>query len=118
MAKILSVSYDGVLLDTRHQILSTRTGYAVTSVRGFAEALKVCSSNHQFDLLIVGHSIPHSEKEALIQAFRANRPTAPVVALKRHGEDAVPGADVLIEPNPPELLRSVANLVSGKGTAA
>ncbi len=117
MAKILSVSYDGVLLDTRHQILSTQTGYAVTSVRGFAEALKVCSSNHPFDLLIVGHSIPRSEKEALIQAFRANRPTVPVVALKRHGEDA-PGADISIEPSPHELLRSVANLVAGRGTAA
>ena len=118
MAKILSVSYDGVLLDTRHQILSARAGYSVTSARGFAEALQVCSSDQQFDLFIVGHSIPHSDKEALIQAFRAQRSTALVVVLKLDWESAVAGADMAIEPSPHELLKSVANLLSGRGTAA
>lgn len=117
MVSILSVSYDQVLLTTRQQVLQTK-GYAVTSVRGMSAALKACSNGASFDLLILGHSIPHAEKQTIIEAFRANRPEGPVIALKRHGEKPVRDADLEIEPNPPELLEAVAKLISGMGTAA
>jgi hypothetical protein len=116
MAKILSVSYDEALLVTRHQILERQTDHAVTSVRGFSEALNACRSDEQFNLLIVGHSILHRQKEELIHAFREKHPKAAVIALKRQDETVVRDADLLIDPNPQELLKSVGNLLSGQGT--
>lgn len=117
MPRILSVSYDVALLDTRQKILSSKPGNVVTSARGMAEALKLCNSSERIDLFVLGHSIPHSEKEALVQAFRANHPAAQVIALKRVGEEMVHGADLFIEPNPHELLKSVAKLFSANGTS-
>jgi CheY-like chemotaxis protein len=117
MAKILSVSYDEALLTTRQKILERR-GHSVTSACGLQDALQLCMSNAPFDLFIVGHSIPHGEKQALISHFRANHPDEPVVALKRYGEQQVEGASLLIEPNPGELVRAVDGLVSGKDAGA
>lgn len=113
MAKILSVSYDETLLVTRHKILESR-GYEVTSALGIRDAVQQCSSDTPFDLFILGHSIPHEEKEALIYHFRANRPSTPVVALKKIGEERVRGADVVIEPNPYELLDAAVKLISSE----
>ena len=109
MAKILSVSYDEVLLTTRQQILEKR-GDNVTSACGFQYALQLCDSNTEFDLFIVGHSIPHEEKETLVGHFVAKRPAARVIALKRMGEKQVQGASLLVEPNPTELLSAVRKL--------
>jgi DNA-binding NtrC family response regulator len=112
------VSYDEALLTTRQQILSRQTDYAVMSVRDFSEALNACRSDEQFDLLIVGHSIPHTQKEELIHAFREKHPKAAVIALKRQDETVVRDADLLIEPHPNELLKSVGNLLSGHWSRA
>jgi len=114
--RILSVSYDQSLLRTRQQILESK-GHTVTSACGLTNALEHCDSDTPFDLFILGHSIPHAEKESLIEHFRAKRPAAQVVALKRIGEEYVTGADLLIEPNPRELLDAV-NLISGRGGIA
>ncbi len=117
MADILSVSYLPSLLETREQLLKSE-GYEVTSARDLNAALKACKGSKRFQLLIVGHSIPHAEKDLLIEAFRTNYPAAPILALKRIGEQPARGADLVIEPEPVELLRSVASLISGEGTAA
>lgn len=61
MARILSVSYDVSLLGTRQMILQNQ-GHEVVSALGFTEALKQCQSSKKFDLFILGHSIPHSDK--------------------------------------------------------
>jgi DNA-binding response OmpR family regulator len=89
----------------------------VTSIGTLAEALEACKSSVPFDLLIIGHSIPHSEKVELIQAFRSRRSEKPVIALKRASEGLVSGADLFVDPNPTELLDSVTRLLSGRGTA-
>jgi CheY-like chemotaxis protein len=114
---ILSVSYDGTLLKTRQLILES-AGYAVKSVRTLKHALALCKSSTQFDLLIVGHSIPQPEKQELMEAFRVKRPAVPVVALKKGGEETVRGADLWIEPRPTVLLTTVAKLTSPRKTAA
>ena len=109
MANILSVSYDEALLTTRQQILEKR-GHSVTSASGLEGALQLCDSNTEFDLFIVGHSIPHEQKETLIEHFTAKRPAARVIALKRIGEQQVQGATLLVEPNPTEILSAVRKL--------
>jgi len=51
----------------------------------------------------MGHSIPESDKRALIAEFRKNS-TAPVLALHRMGDSRLDGAEQTITPDHPELL--------------
>ena len=85
--RILSVSYDMSLLATRKMLLEQK-GYAVVNALGFSKALASCRDGG-FDLFILGHSIPHDDKLALIEAFRAHC-SAPIVSLERHGEARCP----------------------------
>ncbi len=118
MVRILSVSYDESLLKTRHLMLE-QCGYEVVSALGFTDALKHCTSNHAFDLFVLGHSIPTHDKQELVRAFRATQDTA-VLALKRPGEDlASIGADFQAEPSDPAgMLELVARIVQSRATAA
>ncbi len=76
--RILSVSYDMSLLATRKMLLEQK-GYSVENGLGFSKALALCRDGG-FDLFILGHSIPHDDKLALIESFRAHCP-APIVSL-------------------------------------
>jgi len=106
--RILSVSYDPNLLATRRMLLEQR-GYTVTSTLGFTQAIAHCKIGG-FDLFILGHSIPTSDKQELIKTFRESCP-APILSLERIGEDAV-ASDYRVYPdNPEELLRTVSRIV-------
>ncbi len=109
MPHILSVSYDETLLSTRQLLLEAR-GYTVTSAEGFVEAKRLCMAG-SYDLLIMGHSIPHTDKEALIVETRAHC-HAPVLALLRPGEPELEQATKSIDAiNPQLLLDTVAQLL-------
>jgi DNA-binding response OmpR family regulator len=111
MPHILSVSYDEALLNSRQMVLESR-GYRVTSAWGFQLAFHACKSG-KYDLFILGHSIPATDKEALIQEFRAHCP-APVIALTRINEPRVRGADYQSEPDPKILVALMERILSGK----
>ena len=109
MARILSVSYDNPLLRTRHMLLETQ-GHEVVSSLGFTESLKHCHEGN-FDLFLLGHSIPHSDKLQLVKTFRKECP-APIISLRRNaGEERVDGADYHIEPDPEPLLALVHKIL-------
>ena len=110
MAKqILSVSYDEALLRTR-ELLLRREGYGVISALGFAEAVEQCQ-NGSFDLFILGHSIPNRDKRELVSRFRA-RSNAPVLGLRRHGEDPLDDARYHAYPDDIEgLLKTVSTIL-------
>lgn len=111
MARILSVSYDEPLLRTRHMLLQ-HSGYDTVSSLGFTESLQHCRQG-SFDLFILGHSIPYSDKKQLVQTFRSIC-TAPIISLRRSsGEQLVDGADYHIEPDPEPLLELVQRIVGG-----
>jgi len=116
MTRILSVSYDSTLLSSR-QLLLESLGCQVISAHEFEEAMRHCKSGASFQLFVLGHSIPQTEKEALIAAFRARR-CAPVIALKRFGEQPATAADFLIEPDPSQLLKIVSRVVSERAASA
>jgi DNA-binding response OmpR family regulator len=99
--RILSVSYDQSLLATR-QIMLEQKGYKVTSALGFTAALEHCTSR-DFDLFILGHSIPTRDKEELVAHFRQNCP-APVLSLERMGEPRMTNCDFHVSPDEPEQL--------------
>jgi DNA-binding NtrC family response regulator len=108
---ILSVSYDVSLLATRKMLLEQK-GYAVENALGFSKALAFCR-NGGFDLFILGHSIPHDDKLALIESFRTHCP-APIVSLERHGEDFVP-CDYHASPDAPDkFLETIENILAGR----
>jgi PleD family two-component response regulator len=112
MARILSVSFDEQLLRTREMILED-IGHQVVSALGFRDAMKECQNAEAYELFILGHSIPHSDKEALISAFRA-RNRAPVIALKRADERPVNGADFEVEPEPNQVVKLVGRIMADK----
>src|SRR5215469_10927978 len=93
---ILSVSYDESLLRTREWILQG-AGFAVTSALGFTEALVHCQ-NSAFDLAVIGHTVPKSDRIALINQVRKHNHTR-VLILRRLGDEHVPEADHSIEPS-------------------
>ena len=115
MARILSVSYDQLLLQTRQMLLKA-SGYDVTSALGFKESIHHCEKG-EFDLFILGHSIPLADKEALIEAFRKSCPGV-IVSLRKTNESDVLGADYYIEPDPRRLLALVAKVLGDKSNRA
>jgi DNA-binding response OmpR family regulator len=115
MARILSVSYDEPLLRTRHMLLQ-QSGYETVSSFGFIASLQHCKHG-KFDLFILGHSIPQSDKQQLVEEFRRVCP-APIISLRRNpGEQLVDGADYHLEPDPEPLLNLVERVLSGKAAA-
>jgi|SRR5579871_5802615 len=109
MAHILSVSYDALLLQTRQLLLQSR-GYTVTSAEGYVDAIRKCRAGG-YDLLIIGHSIPHTDKEAIMAETKQHCP-APVLALLRSNEPELAGAAESVDASRPELLiEAVARLV-------
>jgi len=108
--RILSISYDPMLLKTRQHLLELQ-GYEVVSAEGFTEATERCQAE-TFDLVVMGHSIPHKDKEALFDLIQRRCP-APVIALLRAGEEPLRGAAGSADPmNPTEFLKAVGNTLS------
>lgn len=102
MAHILSVSYDSTLLMTR-ELLLQQMGHTVTSVEGFARAFAACDSGTKFDLLILGHSIPHDDKAAILVKTK-NTCRCPVLALLRPNEAPLPNAERSIDSSEPQAF--------------
>jgi DNA-binding NtrC family response regulator len=103
---ILSISYDSALLTTRQWILE-KAGYDVSSALGFAEALEV-SARHDFDLVVMGHSMPQKDKIALFDAIHA-KCSASLLSILRHGDTPIPQASYTVDGNdgPEALLEAV-----------
>lgn len=102
---ILCVSYEDSLLIARRTLLE-RNGYAVTTALGFKESLARCEDGG-FDLFILGHSIPLSDKQRIIEKFRQTN-NAPILALWRHNERVLDTANYLtFSEDSTELLKTV-----------
>jgi DNA-binding response OmpR family regulator len=107
-ARILSVSYDPILLHTRELILR-KAGYSVVSVVGFTTAIKACDDH--VDVVVMGHSIPKEDKRAIVAALREKGCHAPVLSLIRHGDEPIPEAAKAVEPDPQHVLDGIASLL-------
>lgn len=116
MTRILSVSYDQALLSSR-QLLLESLGCEVVSASDFGHALQHCNRGSGFELFVLGHSIPATDKEKLVAAFRTHC-SAPVIALKKFGEEPTSSADFEIEPEPGQLLQVISRVISGHAASA
>jgi CheY-like chemotaxis protein len=93
--RILCISYDESLLQTRQMILE-QAGYTVSPAIGFAKAIERCRTEKKFDLILMGHSMPQQDKAALIAIIRKHCP-APVMSIRKHGEQPLPEADFSLD---------------------
>lgn len=114
--RILSISYDPSLLTTRHMILE-KSGYEVSSALGFAEALEICQNRHDFDLVLMGHSMPQKDKIALYNELRPACP-APLLSILRYGDSPIPQAKYSVRANdgPEALLEAVRDALEKPDT--
>lgn len=111
-ARILSASYDEPLARTR-QMLLEREGYEIVSALEFDSSIERCKEGN-FDLFILCHSIAHSEKLRMVEHFRRVCSVA-IISLRRTlGEQIVEGTDYSIDPDPEELVETIAKIVRGK----
>jgi len=107
---ILIISYNEQLLIQR-RILLEEAGYQVSSALGLKEALANCKDGG-YDLLILGHSIPHADKVGLVRTFRIHC-LAPILSLWERGEMIADTVDYLTFSDAPEkLLGNVAAILA------
>jgi DNA-binding response OmpR family regulator len=112
MAKrILSVSYDRALLWTR-QMLLEQLGYDVVSAEGFSQAWEAAEKGGTpFDLIILGHSIPPTDKRAMVDHIRRSC-DCPIMALLRPHESPVAEAATSIDAGDPHaFLKAVQTML-------
>lgn len=113
--RVLSISYDHTLLHVREELLK-REGYEVVSAEGFVNALKRCHEGN-YDLVAMGHSIPFSDKRALLEAITRDCPV-PVISLIREGDPDLEGAAAHVDPfQPQEFIRITRSLLVPKTRA-
>ena len=99
--RILSIAYDESLLQTREMILRN-AGFDVTSALGFVEAQGLCGKQ-QFDLVVIGHTIPRNDKLALIQCAK-QRGGAATLCLRKSSDPVLKEADYSTDRTDPGAL--------------
>lgn len=110
-ARILSVTYDPSLAATREMLFSS-VGFQVSSTSNINHALELCANN-EFDLVVIGHSMPMEQTRLLVKGLRLRCDT-PLLVLQRPGESLVAGVDYIFDSteSPALLLESVVNILS------
>lgn len=110
MNRVLSVSCDATLLNSREHVLS-HSGIVVVSALGISNALRSCE-NGDFDLLLLCHSIPTKDKSEIIRRFRQSCGGS-VLAMHKPCEGPVTDADHNFDAgrNPADLVAAVSRIL-------
>lgn len=110
MAKsVLVISWHQSLATTR-ELLLKGAGYLVSSAVGRAEAAALCRS--RADLLVLGHSVPSSEKKEIIASYRQHS-NGPILSLLRSGQQKLQEADFGVEAaDPAEVVQMVRTILN------
>lgn len=115
MPRVLSISYDVSLLQTRALMLS-HEGFEVESAVGFSAAIQACELR-DFDLVIIGHSIPPEDKEAIVKELRRVCAT-PVLALRKANESPLDSAEYNLDSGDPHRFLSYVKEITKQKTRA
>src|SRR3954468_8345633 len=111
MARILSISYNESLLKTR-ELMLRRHHHEVASALGFASAIELCG-RQEFDLVIMGHTIPAKDKQQILVQLRAVCST-PVLALLRANEAHLDSAEYNVESGQPDDFIDLVDKIVNK----
>src|SRR6202140_1336105 len=109
-ARILSVTYDQSLAATREMLFAS-VGFQVSSALTIDQAIQFCAAE-SFNLIVVGHSISRERRQLLLKELR-RRCGTPILALQRHGETPLAGADYIFDSadSPALLLETVVKIL-------
>lgn len=111
--RILSISYDRSLLWTR-QLLLEQLGFDVLSAEGFSQAWEAADNRkNEFDLIILGHSIPPADKKAIVSHMRDSC-SCPILALLRPYESPVSEAAMSIDAGDPHAFLNAVRKMLGQ----
>ncbi len=102
--QILCISWEPELAKQREEIFG-ESGCHVTSVVGLEAAEKAVMDD--FDLLVLGHSVPREHKRRLMRMFRAHS-EAPILSLLAPGQPPLPEATLGVPGTDPDRIRYVA----------
>ena len=99
--RVLSITYDESLLQTREMILS-KAGFDVTSALGFVDAQRLCAEQ-DFDVVVIGHTLPRNDKLALLRCAKQGG-TAATLCLRNPSDPVMTDADYSTDRIDPEGL--------------
>ncbi|HEX3663414.1 MAG TPA: hypothetical protein VHU89_18405 [Acidobacteriaceae bacterium] len=112
MLAAIQIGTDPVLLRTRGAVLET-AGLRVVSVESFVRAMEKILTD-SFDLAILCHSLPRTDRLNFTAAIRRRHPSA-LVLLVSGGRGASTGEedgmDAVLEAEPRGLLRSLRDIL-------
>jgi DNA-binding response OmpR family regulator len=93
-------------------MMLSREGFDVESAVGFSAAVEACKQG-QFDLVIMGHSIPPADKAAIVTQLRAMCDT-PILALHRPNEEPLKSAEYNLDSGDPQSFLSYIKEITGR----
>ena len=109
-ALILSVGCDPKLLDSRRLLLQS-AGYAVVSTHSAKEAVD-CFLAGDFDLVLLCHSLPETERDGIACLIRASGSFTPVVAVATYDGQQDVFASATLDSEPGQLLAGIRDALS------
>jgi DNA-binding NtrC family response regulator len=109
--RILVISYDQALLNTRKMILEEE-GFEVATAFSFTEAAKACRVHPAFNLVVLGHTIPLDDKAEMVNIFRQNS-SSPILSVRRSDESLLPETEYAVNAlaGPEALLDAVKEAI-------
>jgi DNA-binding response OmpR family regulator len=112
-ARVLTIGNDEPALEIWRLLLESK-GHTVVASMGPA-ALQQCAHD-PFDVLILGRSVPDADKKNLIKGLRQCCP-APVISVFSGDVEPNDDAEFHCKPNPEEVLRRIAEIVTRRSAA-
>ncbi|MGA9717977.1 MAG: hypothetical protein WBQ79_06825 [Acidobacteriaceae bacterium] len=110
IALLLSVGCDSQLLDSR-QLLLQSAGYVVVSARSVKEAVDYFLAG-DFDLVLLCHSLPETERDGITCLIRASGSLTPVVTIATYEGQQDVFTSATIESEPEQLLAGIRDVLT------
>jgi len=107
---ILAVGLDTPVTDTDRRTWQS-AGYFVTWTNSIREAIERFRVG-DFDLILLGESIPPESRERLAFLVRASGSNTPVVAITGSSNGCNSVVDAMIDDEPKELFRKIGEILS------
>lgn len=111
---ILALGLDS--LEAGQRSVWQSAGYFVTPIKSISEAI-VRLREGDFDLVLLGHSIPADSRERFTFLIRASGSRTPVVSITDSSTECDCFADGTIRNDPASLLKSIRELMAERARA-
>lgn len=107
---VLAVGLDSTLLSNRHSVWQP-AGYYITPAHSISEAIAHFTDG-DYDLVLLGHSIPAESRERLTFLVRASGSSVPIVCIANSSSLPDSFADATFRSEPDNLLHEIGELLA------